>query len=236
MSESASSIQTGPGDDPGASVRYYKKDFWSDENLKFSRPWYRLEKSARIISNVASGRDCTLLDIGCGPATLMGLLPPNIQYCGIDIAIHNPAPNLIEADILQAPIRFQDRRFDVVIAEGVFEYLGEFQEQKFAEIGRLLNADGKFIVTYTNFGHRRRYIYPAFSNIQRLSSFRDSLAAHFQIDREFPESHNWKHAQPNRSLVKSINMRVNFNIPVISSLLAVEYYFICSPLPGRAPN
>ena len=30
----------------------YKKDFWSEENLKYSRPHYRLEKSARIINRL----------------------------------------------------------------------------------------------------------------------------------------------------------------------------------------
>ena len=54
---------------------HYKKDFWGEENLKFSEPWYRLEKSGRIIRKLAGGRECTLLDIGCGPATLMRLLP-----------------------------------------------------------------------------------------------------------------------------------------------------------------
>ena len=46
----------------------YKKDFWSKENLEYSRPHYRLEKSARIINRIARGRRCTLLDVGCGPA------------------------------------------------------------------------------------------------------------------------------------------------------------------------
>jgi hypothetical protein len=76
----------------------YKKDFWSKENLKYSRPHYRLEKSARIINRIARGRRCTLLDVGCGDAALRSLLRRNIENYGIDIAIHDPAPNLIEAD------------------------------------------------------------------------------------------------------------------------------------------
>ena len=57
----------------------------------------------------------------------MPLLHPNIQYYGIDIAIHDPAPNLIEADFLEAPIRFDGKRFDMVVAQGVFEYVGNLQ-------------------------------------------------------------------------------------------------------------
>ena len=87
-------------DSPGNTL--YKKDFWSKENLQYSRPHYRLEKSARIINRIARGRSRTLLDVGCGPAPpLRSLLRPNIEYCGIDIAIHDPAPNLIEADFLR---------------------------------------------------------------------------------------------------------------------------------------
>jgi SAM-dependent methyltransferase len=208
--------------------RYYKKDFWSQENLKFSRPWYRLEKCVRIIDRIAGGRECTLLDVGCGPATLQRFLPPNVEYYGIDIAIHEPAPNLLEVDVLDAPIRFGDRQFDLVIAQGVFEYFGDFQSQKLAEIAQLLTGDGKFLVTYTNFSHRKKYIYPAISNVQPWHQFRDDLAKYFDIDRFFPTSYNWKPGHPNRAVLKKVNMMVEANIPVLSPALAVEYTFICS--------
>ena len=47
----------------------------------------------------------------------MPLLRPNIQYHGIDIAIHDPAPNLIEADFLEVPIQFGDKHFDIILAQ-----------------------------------------------------------------------------------------------------------------------
>jgi len=223
-------------DDAGNAVRYYKRDFWSKENLKFSQPWYRLEKSAQIIKRLARGRDCSLLDVGCGPATLMRMLPPNILYHGIDIAIHDPAPNLIEADFLEAPIKFGAKRFDIIIAQGVFEYVGDFQSQKFAEIAQLLTEDGAFIVSYTNFGHRKKQIYRPFSNVQSLEDFRTDLDRHFRITKFFPASHNWKHGQPARKLVKAVNMHVSMNIPLISPILAVEYFFICSSREPRVPG
>jgi SAM-dependent methyltransferase len=228
MNDPGSDKDIVPEDGAGNTVQYYKKDFWRKENLKFSQPWYRLEKSARIINRIARGEECTLLDVGCGPATLMRLLPPNIQYHGIDIAIHDPAPNLIEADFLKTPIRFSDKRFDIIVAQGVFEYVGDFQSQKFAEIAHLLNENGTFIVSYTNFGHRNKQIYWPFSNIQSFDDFHKSLARYFNIERFFPASHNWKHAQPNRKLVKTVNMHIDLNIPFISPVLAVEYFFICS--------
>jgi SAM-dependent methyltransferase len=216
------------------AARYHKKDFWSKENLNFSEPHYRHEKVAQIVNRLAAGRECMLLDVGCGPAALMRLLPPNVQYYGIDIAIQNPAPNLIEADFLETPIRFGDKRFDIITALGFFEYAGDFQSQKFDEIAQLLNENGRFIVSYWNFGHRNTSIYWAFSNVQPLDDFRRSLSRYFTIDRSFPASHNWKHGWPGRKLNKAINMHVNMNIPFISPILAVEYFFICSPRNPRA--
>ena len=226
MNDRPSGESSVPGDRSGGTL--YKKDFWSKENLKCSQH-YRLEKSARIINRLARAKEfITLLDVGCGPATLEPLLRSNIQYYGIDIAIHDPAPNLIEADFLETPIRFDDKRFDIVIAQGVFEYAGTFQAQKFAEISQLLNDDGIFIVSYTNFGHRNRNIYWPYSNVQALNDFRQSLAQYFEIKRYFPTSHNWHRCEPSRKFVKAVNMHINTNIPFISPVLAVAYFFICS--------
>ncbi len=115
----------------------------------------------------------------------------------------------------------------------MFEYLGEFQSQKLAEIAEILNGDGTFIVSYTNFRHRKPVVYHAFSNVVSLDEFRSDLARYFDIRRCFPFSHNWKHGQPARRLVKAVNMRVSANIPLISPVLAVEYFFICSARPGN---
>ena len=227
MNDQAGGQSSVPKDNTGNTL--HKKDFWGEENLKYSEPHYRLEKSARIINTLARGKGCTLLDVGCGPATLMSLLQSNIQYYGIDIAIHHPAPNLIEADFLETPIRFDDKRFDIVLAQGVFEYVGNFQAQKFAEIAELVKEGGKFIASYVNFSHRGREIYWPYSNVQSPDDFRQSLARYFKIQRSFPTSHNWNHSEPKRKLVKAANMHVNVNVPFISRILAVEYFYICSP-------
>ncbi len=211
------------------TAQYHKRDFWSEENLKFSQPHYRLQKALQIINGLALGKECTLLDVGCGPATLMRMLPTNIHYHGIDIAIHDDAPNLLEADIVKSPIKFRDKRFDIVLAQGLLEYVGDFQSQKFSEIAAILNGDGKFIVTYWNYGHRKKYIYSAHNNIRSFDDFRNDLARYFNIDRSFPASHNWRHGSPGGKLNQTINMHVNMNIPFISPLLAVEYFVVCSP-------
>jgi cyclopropane fatty-acyl-phospholipid synthase-like methyltransferase len=127
---------------------YYKRDFWSKENLKFTTQNYRLRNAVGVVNKIAGDRQCDLLDIGCGPAALQDVLRENISYFGIDIAIHDPAPNLIESDFLESPISFQGKKFDIIVVQGVFEYMGKFQEQKFAEINDLLKPDGRLVVTY----------------------------------------------------------------------------------------
>lgn len=228
MNKPASSKGTGRGDDAGSRPQYYSRDFWIKENLSYAGPHFRLEKSARIVNRIARGKECALLDVGCGPATLAQLLRDNIRYYGIDIAIQNPAPNLIQANLLESPVKFGDKNFEIVLAQGFFEYIGDFQEQKLAEIARLLKADGTFIVSYVNFGHRNVHIYWPYSNVQPVGDFRMSLGRCFKIERSFPVSHNWNHSEPARRPVKAVNMYLNANIPFISPLLAVEYFFICS--------
>ena len=147
----------GPTSDAGGVL--YKKDFWRTENLHYSRPHPRMVKVAHIANSLARGRNCTLLDVGCGPTTLASLLQPNIDYYGVDIAIQEPAPNLLEVDLLQEPIGFDGRRFDIVVAQGFFEYVGKFQSQKLAEIADLLAEGGTFIASYVNFGHWHRFMY-----------------------------------------------------------------------------
>jgi SAM-dependent methyltransferase len=211
-----------------STADHYKREFWIKENRKHVPAHYRLKKSARLVNTLAGHQACDLLDVGCGPATLMQLLRPNIHYYGIDIAIHDPAPNLIESDILAKPIRFADQRFDIVTALGLFEYIGASQDQKFNEIAELLGERGRFVLTYTNFGHRDKHIFEAFSNVQPFDEFRRSLARHFTIDRYFPTSYNWYGGQPARTVLKAANMHVRANIPLVGTKLAVEYFLICS--------
>ena len=210
------------------SQTYYKRDFWAEENLKYLEPHFRMKKAARLLNRIAHGRQCDLLDVGCGPATLMRLLDKNIRYYGIDMAIHCPAPNLIESDFTANQIKFGDKKFDVVLAQGVFEYIGSFQMQKFSEIRQLLEANGTFVVSYVNFDHLNKFVYEPYNNVLSFDEFRKSLASLFQIDKIIPTSHRWRHDEPRGRVMRAIQMPVNVNIPFISRLFAVEYLFICS--------
>jgi SAM-dependent methyltransferase len=221
-------------DDNGAIVaaddapRYYPGEFWRDENLKYVEPHFRMLKAARIITRLAQDREVSLLDVGCGPATLRHLLPAPVKYHGIDIAIHEQDPNLIESDIVKQPIRFRDERFDIVIAQGFFEYVGDYESEKFDEIAQLIAPGGTFVVSYVNFEHRKRDVYEPYSNVRPVTEFRDDLTRRFAIRRCIPTSHNWPHREPNRRLVRAANMRLNVAVPFLSPWLAVQYLFICS--------
>jgi SAM-dependent methyltransferase len=218
-------------DSSDGDAKHYKRDFWSKENLKFATPHYRMRKCAGVVNKIAGFEPRDLLDVGCGPAALKGLLRGNIRYFGIDIAIQEQAPNLIESDILRSPISFNSKKFDIVVAQGVFEYMGRFQEQKFAEINDLLKRDGRFVATYVNFDHRAQSIYWPYSNVQPLGEFRASLARFFTIEKYFPTSHNWPHSEPGKPLIQAL--QVPIRLPVLSHYLAVEYFFVCSRGPQR---
>lgn len=209
--------------------RFYKRDFWIKENLEYAKPHFRLEKAARVINKIARGKELDLLDVGCGPAILMQFLQNNIHYHGIDIALHRSASNLLEMDFLETPIKFSDKRFDIVLAQGVFEYVGSYQSQKFCEIRQLLSENGTFISSYVNFNHMNRIIYAPYNNVQSFADFQKSLRRFFHITRVIPTSHGWYHEEPNSRFMKAIHMHMNINVPFVSSRFAVEYFFVCSP-------
>jgi SAM-dependent methyltransferase len=216
------------GMNPASARSYDDRDFWAQESQKYRSAHFRLQKAGRIVNGLAGKRECTLLDVGCGPATLRRELQPTIRYFGIDIAISEPGPNLFEIDIVNNPIDLGGQRFDFIVAQGVFEYLGQVQSQKFSEIAELLVDGGTFLVSYINFGHRTAYVYDVYNNVQPLEQFEQDLSRFFTIRRRIPTSHNWSHSEPSRRLVKELNMYFDVTIPYVSSKLAVEYFFVCS--------
>src|ERR1017187_257602 len=104
---------------------YRNKDYWIVENAQYAEPSFRLRKCARFVNQLAKGRALSLLDVGCGPAALRPLLDPTISYYGLDLAIHDPASYLREADFVKNKIAFDERRFDFIVAMGFFEYMGQ---------------------------------------------------------------------------------------------------------------
>jgi len=211
-----------------STENFRKKDYWIVENRQYAEVSFRLRKCGRLISDLAAGRECSLLDVGCGPGALRTVLAPNINYCGIDIAIQERAPYFRELDLANDEISYDGLQFDFVTALGFFEYMGRVQDAKLQEIKACLKSGGKFLMTYINFSHYRGLVWPNYNNVQSIQAMADNLSKVFKVDRSFPASHHWRQKQPGRYALGSVQMHVNFNIPVVSRLLAVEYFFVCS--------
>lgn len=211
-----------------ATSNYRDRDYWIVQNAQYAEPSFRLMKLARLVGDAAKGRECDLLDVGCGPGALRPLLPPNLHYHGMDIAIQQPAPFFREVDFASNPIAYDHKTFDFIVAMGVLEYMGEREKQKFEEIRDILKPGGKFIMSYINFGHYRRAVWPNYNNIKPIAAMAESLKQVFRLERVFPASHHWRQKQPGKNSLQSLQMHVNFNIPVFSPMLAVEYFFVCS--------
>ena len=211
------------------------RDYWIVENTIYKKPSFRLRKCAQVVNKIAAGRQCSLLDVGCGPAALQPLLDPNVSYFGLDIAIHQPAANLRELDVARETVDFDGRRFDFVVALGFFEYMGHQQKLKFEEIRNILKPDGKFMMSYINFRHYQRKVWPNYNNVQSIPEMKKGLSEVFHVERHFPASHHWRQKQPGGSALPELQMRVNVNLPVFSPLMAVEYFFVCS-LPNQSAS
>jgi len=212
-----------------AVENFRDRDYWIVENALYVEPSFRLKKCARVVNQMAGDRECTLLDVGCGPAALRPLLRPNVQYHGIDIAIHQQGASwLRERDIAQETIAWDNKRFDFVVALGFFEYMGHQQKRKFEEIRNILKDDGKFMMSYINFGHIRHKVWPNYNNVQSRAGMKNGLEEVFTVENSFPASHNWRQKQPGKRTLPGLQMRINFTIPVLSPMWAVEYFFLCS--------
>ena len=213
---------------PTVTDKFNKRTFWVKENLSYAEPNFRAKKCARMIAELSKGERCDLLDVGCGPVALRKVVGSNVKYHGIDMAIHHPDPYLREVDFSQNPISFDNKGFDFVVALGVFEYMGRFQATKFEEISRILKPNGKFIMSYVNFQHYRRRIYDMYNNVQSIAEMRQGLERTFTVDRCFPECHHWRHKQPGSLALPGLQLKLELSVPLLSPLLAVEYFFVCS--------
>jgi len=83
-------------------------------------------------------------------------------------------------------------------------------------------------MSYINFRHILRRIYPAYNNIRSVADQMKALREVFEVERFFPVSHHWRHKQPGARALPSIQMQLDWNIPGVSPWLAVEYFFVCS--------
>ncbi len=72
------------------------------------------------------------------------------------------------------------------------------------------------MTSYVNFDHHRRSIYGLYNNVQPMSAFRADLARCFTIRRCIPTSHNWSTQNRQTCSVKTLNMRFDLSLPLLT--------------------
>ncbi|MGE7999173.1 class I SAM-dependent methyltransferase [Lysinibacillus sp. NPDC093190] len=208
-------------------MNFYTKQYWIKENYKYKNVHFRLEKIAKII-NMKSKKSADLLDIGCGTATLSTIIREDLNYFGIDIAPHSKEPNIKELDIANSVIQFDERKFDVIVSSGLFEYLGDKHIEKMNEISNILEDRGIFIVSFSNMKHIKKPNYPSWNNSESISVFKSNLEKNFRVIDYFPAYHNTKYTEISNGFWKKLARKININIPVISKLWGIDFIFICT--------
>ena len=131
--------------------------YWDRGVDRFDRPHPRLKRIASIVEGLSPSPH-TLLDIGCGKATLRSLLPASLEYCGVDIAAADLATqdpeHFTNEDLDQTQLSFPDRTFDAVVCSGVFEYISS-RERFLSFVASKVAPDGSLIFSFTNREHYR---------------------------------------------------------------------------------
>lgn len=137
-------------------VGFYDRIFLRNRGIQSK--WHH-HKFRRIIQEI--GHASRHLDFGCGPGTLVSLLPASITAVGVDIAgdqiayarqhYAGPAKEFIPIDSM--PLPFADQTFETISCVEVIEHLDAgTTEAIFSEFLRVLKPGGKIIVTTPNYG------------------------------------------------------------------------------------
>lgn len=133
------------------------REYWNGRSPEFADVHPRLRLIGRLVAALSDVRD--VLDVGCGPAVMRTVLPPQLEYFGVDIA-----PSVIEAlgdpahfavaDLDASPRPFGERRFDLLLCSGVFEYVNDVRGFM-AMLDAKAVPGGHLILSFTNHQHRK---------------------------------------------------------------------------------
>jgi 2-polyprenyl-3-methyl-5-hydroxy-6-metoxy-1,4-benzoquinol methylase len=137
-------------------VGFYDEIFQRNRGIQCK--WHH-HKFRRIVQEI--GSVSKHLDFGCGPGTLIHLLPSGISAVGVDIAATqvsyaernygSPEKQFIQIESSQLP--FPDETFDSISCIEVVEHLElKLTRAILAEFIRVLKPGGKLIVTTPNYG------------------------------------------------------------------------------------
>ena len=137
-------------------VGFYDEIFQRNRGIQCKWHHHKFQRIVKEIGNVSQH-----LDFGCGPGTLINLLPNNISTVGVDIAAPQlayaqqryAAPNREFIQIDSSHLPFADQSFDSVSCVEVIEHLElNLTTAIFSEFFRVLKPGGKLVVTTPNYG------------------------------------------------------------------------------------
>ncbi|HEX3443877.1 MAG TPA: class I SAM-dependent methyltransferase [Chthoniobacterales bacterium] len=137
-------------------VGFYDHVFQRNRGIQCKWHHHKFRRIVQEIGNVSNH-----LDFGCGPGTLISLLPKAISAVGVDIAAsqlayaeqHYAAQNREFVRIASSSLPFADQSFDSISCVEVIEHLElSLSTSIFSEFVRVLKPGGKLIVTTPNYG------------------------------------------------------------------------------------
>lgn len=113
-------------------------------------PILRKMRIGRVLNEIKTIRNCTLLDIGCGfNYRFLSTVEPYIAHgTGIDFKVPTVSSGKIctMQATLDDKLPFQDNSFDIVTMLAVLEHLNK-PDAILAEIARVLKQEGKLVLT-----------------------------------------------------------------------------------------
>lgn len=130
--------------------------YWNSNTLRFNLVHQRLIIIRSLIDCIP--RPLTqLLDVGCGLGTMKQLLPETVEYFGIDIAsdvikLKNDPAHFEVVDLNGLPQCFGERKFELAICSGIFEYI-QYPKTFLRFLSDKIINGGYLIITYNNRQH-----------------------------------------------------------------------------------
>ena len=189
-------------------IGFYDQIFLRNRGIQSK--WHH-HKFRRIIQEI--GNASRHLDFGCGPGTLVGLLPASIAAVGVDIAgaqiayaqqhYAGPAKEFIKIDSM--PLPFPDEMFESISCVEVIEHLdAPTTVTIFSEFLRVLRPGGKVIVTTPNYGSLWPIVETAVNQLSHVS---------------YEEQHISKFR---RTHLHSLFKRAGFSTTMVTSFMSVS--------------